>query len=52
MAKQSLLREMIQFALREKKWWLVPLLVILVLIGGLLILAESSALTPFLYPFF
>ncbi|MCX6908201.1 MAG: DUF5989 family protein [Verrucomicrobia bacterium] len=52
MAKQSLLRELIQFAMREKKWWLVPLLVILVLIGGLIIFAQSSALAPFLYPFF
>lgn len=52
MAKQSLFKELIQFAMREKKWWLVPLLVILVLIGGLIVFAQSSALAPFLYPFF
>lgn len=52
MAQQSLLRELIQFALREKKWWLIPLLVLLVVIGGLIIFAQSSAVAPFLYPFF
>jgi hypothetical protein len=52
MAKQSLLKELIQFAMREKKWWLVPLLVILVLLGALIIFAQSSAIAPFLYPFF
>jgi len=52
MAKQSLIKELVQFAMREKKWWLIPLLVILVLIGGLIVFAQSSALAPFLYPFF
>jgi len=52
MAKQSLLRELIQFAMREKKWWLIPLLVMLVLIGGIILFAQSSAIAPFLYPFF
>jgi hypothetical protein len=52
MAKQSLLKELIQFAMREKKWWLIPLLVILVLLGALIIFAQSSAIAPFLYPFF
>ena len=52
MAKKFLLSELIQFAMREKKWWLVPLLVILVVIGGLIVFTQSSALAPFLYPFF
>lgn len=52
MAKQSLIKELVQFAMREKKWWLIPLLVILVVIGGLIVFAQSSALAPFLYPFF
>lgn len=52
MPKQSLIKELVQFAMREKKWWLVPLLVILVLIGSLIVFAQSSALAPFLYPFF
>ena len=47
MVKQSLLRELFQFALREKKWWLIPLLVLLVVIGGLIIFAQSSAIAPF-----
>ena len=52
MAKQSLVRELIQFAMREKKWWLVPLLLILLLLGALIVFAQSSAIAPFLYPFF
>jgi len=35
-----------------KRWWLVPMLVTLFLLGGLIILAQSSAIAPFIYALF
>ncbi|HXA75819.1 MAG TPA: DUF5989 family protein [Candidatus Acidoferrales bacterium] len=44
--------ELFSFFWSNKKWWLVPMLVSLFLIGGLIILAQSSAIAPFIYTFF
>jgi len=40
------------FMKARKKFWLAPILLIMVLLGGLIILAEGSALTPFIYTLF
>ena len=45
----SFLREFWQFLRVRKKFWLLPLIVMALLFGLLLILAESSALAPFIY---
>lgn len=47
-----LLKEFLLFARQEKKWWLIPLVVLLVLIGAILIFASSSGIAWALYPFF
>ncbi|MDO8631701.1 MAG: DUF5989 family protein [Phycisphaerales bacterium] len=52
MAKQSLIREFFLFIKQEKKWWLIPLLTVLLLVGALIVFAGSSPLAPFLYPLF
>jgi hypothetical protein len=52
MAKQSLIREFFLFIKQEKKWWLIPLLTVLLLVGVLIVFAGSSPLAPFLYPLF
>ena len=52
MAKQSLLKEFFLFVKHEKKWWLVPLLAVLLLVGTLIVFAGSSPLAPFIYPLF
>jgi hypothetical protein len=52
MAKQSLTRDFIAFIRHEKKWWMIPLLAILLLVGVLIVFAQSSPLAPFIYPFF
>jgi hypothetical protein len=52
MAKQSLLKEFFLFVRHEKKWWLVPLLAVLLLVGALIVFAGSSPLAPFIYPLF
>ena len=48
----SLLREFFAFMRMRKKWWLAPLIFILVIMGVLIIFAEGSALAPFIYALF
>jgi hypothetical protein len=38
--------------MRNKRWWLVPMVVSLFLIGALIILGQSSAIAPFIYTLF
>lgn len=52
MAKQSLVKEFFLFIKQEKKWWLIPLIAVLLLVGALVMFAGSSPLAPFLYPLF
>ena len=48
----SLVREFFLFAKKEKKYWLVPLVVVLLLLGVLLIGVEGSSIAPFIYTLF
>lgn len=48
----SLIRELWQFMRARKKWWLGPIIVILLLVGALLVFAQGSALAPFIYTIF
>jgi len=48
----NLVRELWEFIRVRRKWWLVPLLVVLLLVGILLVFAETSALAPFIYTIF
>lgn len=48
----SILAELWAFIRHRKKFWLLPILLTLALVGGLLILAQSSAIAPFLYTLF
>ena len=52
MAKSSLVGELWAFMRVRKKWWLLPLIVILTLVGTLLVFAKASALAPFIYTIF
>jgi hypothetical protein len=49
---KGLIREFVSFLLHEKKWWLIPLVVLLLGLVGLIVLTEGSALAPFIYPLF
>lgn len=51
-ANVTLWRELWMFLRERKKWWLLPILVILLLVGALLIFAQGSALAPFIYTIF
>jgi len=48
----GLLRDYLRFLRREKRWWLLPLLLLLLGLVGLLLLTERSALAPYVYPLF
>jgi len=48
----SFLIEVWQFMRVRKKFWLAPILVVLLLFGGLIILTEGSAVAPFIYTLF
>jgi drug/metabolite transporter superfamily protein YnfA len=52
MGKLALAGEMWLFLRQNKKYWLLPILVVLFVVGGLLVFAQSSALAPFIYSFF
>jgi len=48
----SFLAELFLFLKVRKKLWLLPLIIIFVAFGGLLILAQGSAIAPFIYTIF
>jgi hypothetical protein len=52
MAKSQVLRELWQFLKQERKYWLAPIVLVMVLFGLLLVFAQSSAVAPFIYTLF
>ncbi len=46
------IKELWTFLKVRKKLWLLPLIIVMVLMGGLLILAQGSVLAPFIYTLF
>ena len=48
----GIVAELFSFFSSNKRWWLMPILVTLCLFAVLLILAQSSAIAPFIYTFF
>lgn len=44
--------ELYQFMRVRKKYWLMPILLMLAIFGGLLVLAQGSAVAPFIYTLF
>ena len=52
MGKFAVAKEFFEFLKVRKKWWLTPIVVLLVLLGTLIILTEGSAVAPFIYALF
>ncbi|MFC1657174.1 DUF5989 family protein [Candidatus Moduliflexota bacterium] len=52
MSKISILAEFWDFLKVRKKWWLAPIVIVLVLLGALIVLSEGSAVAPFIYTIF
>ena len=48
----GIVEELFSFFWAHKRWWLVPMLVALFLCGALILLAQSSAVGPFIYTLF
>ena len=48
----SFLQELWKFLRVRKKFWLLPILIVMVLFGGLVVLTQGSAVAPFIYTLF
>ncbi|HET7033292.1 MAG TPA: DUF5989 family protein [Casimicrobiaceae bacterium] len=48
----SFLKELWAYMRTRKKYWLIPILVVMVILGGLIVLAQGSAVAPFIYTLF
>ena len=46
------IKEFIDFLKVRKKYWLLPILIILLIFGGLIVLSQGSAVAPFIYAIF
>ena len=52
MGKLSILKEFWGYLKTNKKWWLTPIVLVLVLLGVLIVTSQGSALAPFIYTLF
>ncbi len=48
----SFIKELWQFLKIRKKYWLMPIVVVISVFGGLIVLAQGSAVAPFIYTLF
>ncbi|MHB8880873.1 MAG: DUF5989 family protein [Thermodesulfovibrionales bacterium] len=48
----GLIREFWDFIMTSKKFWLLPVIIVLLALSALIVLTESSALAPFIYALF
>jgi hypothetical protein len=52
MSKMSLVGEFWLFLRQNKKFWLLPMIIVFLLMGALIVFAQTSALAPFIYTLF
>lgn len=52
MSKLSTMGEFWQFMKKRKKWWIAPIVIILIVLGLIMVLSEGSAVAPFIYALF
>ena len=52
MSKLLVVNQLWQFMRENKKFWLAPIVITLILVGVLLVIAKSSAIAPFIYTLF
>ena len=48
----SIAAELAHFFWHNKWWWITPMVLVLLVLGGLIVLAQSSAIAPFIYTLF
>lgn len=46
------IKEFYEFIKERKKYWLIPIILVLLLFGGLIVLSQGSAIAPFIYTIF
>jgi len=52
MRKAKIVQEFFQFLVENKLWWMIPMILVLILFSGLLLIAQSTPLGPFIYTLF
>ena len=52
MSKVAIIKEFWSFLRVRKRWWLAPIVIVMLLLGVLLVFANGSALAPFIYSLF
>jgi hypothetical protein len=52
MSKFSIIVEIFSFLKENKKWWLFPIVIMLIFLGAILVLGQGSAIAPFVYTLF
>jgi hypothetical protein len=52
MSKSRVVSEFLTFLRQEKKYWLVPIVLVFILFGLLIVFSQSSAVAPFIYTLF
>ncbi len=52
MRRTGIVGELWMFMRERKKWWLLPVITVMLLVGSLIALAQGSALAPFIYTIF
>jgi hypothetical protein len=52
MSKLGILKELWDFMKVRKKWWLIPIIAFLLLLGALIFFTQGSAVAPFIYTLF
>ncbi len=50
LSKLAVLGELFSFLWKNKRWWIIPVVVLLLVFAIIFVIAESSALGPFIYP--
>lgn len=52
MNKSGIFLEFLKFLMQQKKYWLLPIIIVLVLLSALILFTENSVLSPFVYTLF
>jgi hypothetical protein len=48
----SFIKELLQFMTVRKKFWLAPIILVMLILGSLIVLSQGSAVAPFIYTLF
>jgi len=48
----ELLKDYCSFILHSKKYWMFPIMILLILLGGVIVMGEGSVMLPFIYTLF